>query len=109
MHFRNLSVRYVGTTVIGGVVLLNDILKNGVTNMGCGALVYQIQRTSTKSHQLRCAFLQFNFHADSQSSISHKCINHFHRFILVCFCGHGSFNIRCWLPPDPSQLQTEII
>jgi hypothetical protein len=67
MHFRNLSARYVGTTVIGGVVLLNDILKNGVTNMGCGALVYQIQRTSMKSHQLRCAFLQFIFHADSQS------------------------------------------
>jgi len=56
MHFRNLSARYAGTTVIGGVVLLNDILKNGVINMGCDALVYQIQRTSMKLRQLRYAF-----------------------------------------------------
>lgn len=57
MHFRNSNVRYVGTTVIGGVGLLSDISKNGAINMGCGALVYQIQRTSMKSHQLRYAFL----------------------------------------------------
>lgn len=41
-------MRYVGTTVIGGAVLiLNDILKNGVTaiNMECGALVVGIPNT----------------------------------------------------------------
>lgn len=50
---RNLNVRYAGTIVTGVVELLNDISRNGVISMECVALVFQIPRTSMKSHQLR--------------------------------------------------------
>lgn len=60
-------MRYAGTTVIGGVGLSNDILKNGAINMGCGVLVYQILRISTKSHQLRYAYYLFHSLAANQS------------------------------------------
>ena len=59
MHFRNLSVRYVGTTVTGAVGLLNGISRNGAISMGCAALVFQTPRTSMKSHQLRYALHSF--------------------------------------------------
>ena len=50
---RNSNARYAGTIVIGVVELLSDISRNGVISMECVALVFQIQRTSMKSHQLR--------------------------------------------------------
>jgi hypothetical protein len=59
--FRNLSARYVGTTVTGAVGLLNGISRNGAISMGCAALVFQTPRTSMKSHQLRYAFAEFFF------------------------------------------------
>ncbi|GMN39578.1 hypothetical protein TIFTF001_008807 [Ficus carica] len=55
---RSSSVRYAGTTVTGADELLNDISRNGAISAGCAALVYQIPRTSTRSHQSR---MQKNF------------------------------------------------
>ena len=55
-HFRNSSVRYVGTTVTGVVGRLSGISRNGVISMGCVVLAYQTPRTSTRSRQSRYPF-----------------------------------------------------
>ena len=54
---RNLSVRYVETTVIGDEGPMSVISKNGVISMGCDALVSLILRISMKSHQSRYIIL----------------------------------------------------
>lgn len=59
MHFRNSSVRYVGTTVIGAIGLMSDILRNGTIGMVCVALAFQTPKTSTRSLQLRYSFYIF--------------------------------------------------
>lgn len=63
MNYRNSSVRYVGTTVIGDVGLLSGILRNGAINMVCVALAFQIPKTSMKLHQSRYVHLSDFLHA----------------------------------------------